>query len=90
MAYQQNPGSGTLFKNKKEKSSQPDYRGPLILDRDLKAGDKIELAAWVKEPKSGGDKFLSLSISRPREDKPQQTHAAASVRDDLDDDLPPF
>lgn len=92
MAFEQKPGQGSLFKNKKEKESQPDYRGTLIADRDYRAGDKIELASWVKTPKNGGEKFMSLSISKPREDRPTQTHASAShgsaMGDDMDDGIP--
>lgn len=92
MAYQTNPGQGTLFKNKKEKDSWPDYKGYLVLDREYKPGEKIEVACWVKTPAKGGEKFLSLSISKPREEKPQQTHASAShgsaMGDDLDDGIP--
>lgn len=90
MAFEQKPGQGAIFKNKKTKDSQPDYKGSLVADREYKAGDKIELAAWIKTPNSGGEKFVSLAIGKPREDKPAQTHAAASARDDLDDELPPF
>lgn len=88
MAFEQKPGQGSLFKNKKEKDSQPDYRGTLIADRDYKAGDKIELAAWVKTPKNGGEKFMSLSISKPREEKPAQTYASRTAGEDFDSDAP--
>jgi uncharacterized protein (DUF736 family) len=91
MAYEQKPGQGALFKNKKEKETQPDYKGTIIADRDYQAGDKIELASWVKTPKNGGEKFMSLSISRPREEKPASTYAARTAGDDLDlDDGVPF
>lgn len=92
MAYEQKPGQGSLFKNKKEKDSWPDYKGSLVADRHYSPGDKIDLAAWIKTPKSGGEKYVSLSIGKPREDKPAQTHASAShgsaMGDDLDDGIP--
>lgn len=88
MAFEQKPGQGTLFKNKKEKDSQPDYRGSVIADRDYREGDKIELASWVKTPAKGGEKFLSLSISKPRQGNPTPTHASASAPNDLDDEVP--
>lgn len=90
MAFEQKNGQGAIFKNKKTASNQPDYKGYVLADRDMKAGDKIELACWVKEGKQTGEKYFSVSIGKPREDKPAPTHAAASIADDLDDDLPPF
>jgi hypothetical protein len=91
MAFEQKNGQGTLFKNKKEKDSWPDYKGYLVLDREYKAGEKIEIACWVKTPAKGGEKFLSLSIGKPREEKPASTYAARTAGDDIDlDDSVPF
>ena len=48
--------SGMLFKNhKKEKDSQPDYRGQVKID-----GKQMKISAWIKEGKKG--KFMSLSF----------------------------
>jgi len=42
------PGTGSLFQNKyKNKDSQPDYTGKLIVSKDIKSGDEIKIAAWI-------------------------------------------
>jgi hypothetical protein len=56
MAYQAKPGTFSLFKNKKEKDTQPDYKG----DGADHAGNPIEVAAWLKEGKNG--KYMSCSF----------------------------
>ena len=64
-----NNNRGVLFKNKrKEKENQPDYQGSILITPDM-AGKEVNLAAWIKTPKKGGDKFMSLSVSERREQK---------------------
>ena len=59
--YEPKDLSGTLFKNdRKEKESQPDYKGTALI-----AGREFTLSGWVKQSKTGG-KFLSLSFT-PKE-----------------------
>ena len=54
------PGTGSLFKNQfKSKENQPDLTGKIILSKDLKAGDELKIAAWMR----GSDKGNFLSIS---------------------------
>lgn len=49
---------GVLFKNKdKEKDTHADYRGNCEID-----GKQCWVDAWIKTPKAGGDKFMSLSF----------------------------
>lgn len=62
MAYEQREGGGALFKNdrKQRGSSQPDYKGNALVN-----GVEMDVAAWVKEGRSG--KFFSLSI-KPKRD----------------------
>jgi uncharacterized protein (DUF736 family) len=72
MAYELKSGQGSLFKNEQKKEDKhPDYRGE-IKDQ---SGKVWALAAWVKEGKKG--KFLSLSMSDPRE-KPDRVTTVES------------
>ena len=65
MAYEPKPGDGALFKNDKgDNAARPDYRGHILADRDMKAGDKIEIASWIKDGAKG--KFMSLKGQQPR------------------------
>lgn len=52
--------SGVLFRNDKKEagSKQPDYRGKLEIN-----GIEYELAAWIREAKGSGNKFMSLKVS---------------------------
>lgn len=59
MAYELNEGQGSLFSNSyKEKPSQPDVKGTILLD-----GVLYELAGWTKES-ANGNQFTSLSGKR--------------------------
>lgn len=62
MGYERRNGDGALFKNeRKQRENQPDYTGNCLIN-----GVEMDIAAWVKEAKSTGKKFFSLSI-KPRE-----------------------
>lgn len=64
MAFQQNPGTGALFRNDKDgNESRPDYKGDLTLEN----GEKIRIAGWLKDGAKG--KFLSLKVDKPRDDR---------------------
>lgn len=72
MSYD-NTNSGALFKNeRKDKESQPDYRGTINVD-----GRELELAAWLKTS-AKGVRFMSLKVQEPRakaeerRDEPQE------------------
>ena len=103
MAYD-NTNTGALFKNDKQKDTQPDYRGSLNVD-----GTDYWISSWLKVSKDG-KKFMSLSVSpkeatnyAPAPRKP--SHDAAKARqldgrtadrsmphkqgfDDMDSDVP--
>lgn len=81
MSYEPKPGNGALFTNThKSKDTHPDRTGYVIAHRDIKAGEKLNLAGWIKEGRD--DKFLSLSMSdiRGREKEPPKSEP--------DDDTP--
>ncbi len=65
MAYEQRDNSGSLFKNDKEgNESRPDYKGSVMV-----GGVEYWLSAWIKEPKSGGQKYMSLSLKPKEQDR---------------------
>jgi len=80
MAYEERDMSGSLFKREKKGDNWPDYGGPLMVN-----GEKLEIAAWLKEGKKG--KFLSLKVSprRERDDQPSQPSRDSAP---LDDEIP--
>ncbi len=96
MAYENAPGTGALFPNDRKTSDRhPDHTGSITVHRDLKAGEKVNLAAWVREGKKG--KFLSLRMSdAPRGDagierKAKEISSGNDLRRPYDDqDMPPF
>lgn len=99
MSEYDNDLSGVLFKNdRKEKTSQPDYKGSCEID-----GEEFWIAAWIKDGKKG--KFMSLAFT-PKEETAPPPPAPMSKRDraeawkagaqkpsssgfeDMDDDIP--
>ena len=69
----QNELSGALFKNKKkEKDTHPTHTGSATIK-----GQKYWVSAWVNEPKSGGDKFMTLAF------KPADVEAVSNQEDDF-------
>lgn len=76
--------TNSLFKNKKTKDIQPDYKGDIVLED----GTQYDLAAWIKKDKNGND-YFSLKVSKPfkkkeeeREEKKEEPKAV------LDDEIP--
>ena len=64
--------SGALFANDKEGNDRrPDYKGKLNV-----AGKEYRISGWIRTPKSGGKKFMSLKVE-PVDDAPpiRQTQA---------------
>lgn len=78
MAFQHNPGFGALFKNTfATDATHPGYKGQIAAHRDIKAGEVLDIAAWLKDGQQG--KFFSLKLSDP-----YQAAAEPSVDDDPD------
>jgi len=60
MAYEQKDNSGAIFKNdKKEKDTQPDYKGKCVID-----GVEKQISLWVKKSKSGMT-YMSAAFQDP-------------------------
>ena len=74
-----NTNSGVLFKNESDNEKAPNYKGKINVD-----GKEYELAAWIREAKSGKGKFMSLKVQEPRQKKPEPAKEIA----DMDDDVP--
>lgn len=80
---------GTLYRNKKEKPTSPDYTGNLEID-----GKKYRLAGWINKSKAGNN-YLRLLASEMQEQQPdgilsdlQEVKEAAINNKPETDDLP--
>ena len=61
MAFEQNPNSGSLFRNEKKNApNQPDYEGNALI-----GGKTYRIAAWLKTSKNG-TKYMSLAFNEPQ------------------------
>ena len=60
MAEYDNKNTFVLFKNDKQgNDKRPDYSGTIVLED----GTEKQLAAWIRESKKDGSKFMSGTIS---------------------------
>ena len=75
-----NTNSGVLFKNESDNEKAPVYKGKINVD-----GKEYELAAWIREAKSGKGKFLSLKVQEPRQ---KQEKTGKDLVSAMDDDIP--
>ena len=80
---------GVLFKNdKKESDNHPDYKGNAEVD-----GVEYWLSAWIKTPKNGGAKFMSMSF-KCKDDSQQPKDQAKAEHEPqhqpIDEDSIPF
>jgi hypothetical protein len=75
-----NTNSGVLFKNESDNEKAPVYKGKINVN-----GKEYELAAWVREAKSGKGKFLSLKVQEPRQ---KQEKTGKDLVSAMDDDIP--
>lgn len=79
MAQYDDNNSGVLFKNDKgDNAARPDYTGSATVE-----GKKYRLAAWIRESKTGGSKFLSLKLTEPA-----QQEQPTVAEDDTDSSIP--
>jgi hypothetical protein len=61
------PGSGSLFRNRREEMDrQPDYNGSIVLPD----GTEHWLSGWLKDGKQG--KYMSLSLGEPKKSDVQR------------------
>lgn len=86
MAYEMKDGQASLFKNKRKATdNHPDYTGSIML-----AGVEHWLSAWIKTPKAGGEKYMSLSVGKQKEqrDTPREAPRAQDNPTDFNDEIP--
>jgi len=75
-----NTNSGALFVNdRKTGPNHPDYRGSINVE-----GVEYWCSAWIKAPRSGGAKFLSISLTAKEAAAPGQQRAAPAKNDAAD------
>ncbi len=86
MAEYDNTNRFALFKNNKQKESQPDYTGTITLE----GGKEMRLSAWLRESKNGVT-YMSGQMSEPLDNQssnqPMQQQESKSI-DDIKDDIP--
>lgn len=85
MAEYDNRNRFTLFKNtrKREGKKDPDFNGTFTDE----GGREYWINAWTTTPKSGGDKFLSGSVSL-KEQTRSPAPPPAQKKIELDDEVP--
>jgi len=84
MAYEKKPNTGTLGRNKrKESDSHPDFSGSLNVE-----GKDYWLSGWIKENKSTGEKFFSLSAKAKEAIRADERPRPVAVSDEPDDEIP--
>ena len=91
MAYEMRDMSFNIFKVKKTKDGQPDYRMELMFK-----GEKMRLSVWKKETKEGepfwsgnievGERTQQSDTPFQKKEEPKQYQAPS--RDSLDDSIP--
>ncbi len=87
MSYTPNPGDGALFATKDRKTDKhPNATGYVIAHRDIKEGEKLNLAAWTKDGKAG--KFQSLRMSDIRGREEPESRATVTPQEPDDSTIP--
>jgi len=89
MAYD-NSNTGILARNKHRKTDKhPEYKGNqnVLCPHCRKPSDHWS-AAWVRERKEDGSKFLSVQLTPKEEQKTYAKPVAAAKQDDFSDDIP--
>lgn len=79
MAEYDNELSGVLFKNdQKGNANAPWYKGKIQI-----GGQEYELAAWLRESKKDGSKFLSLKATNKAEETGSNRREPQSETSDI-------
>jgi hypothetical protein len=78
-----NTNSGVLFKNESDNEKAPMYKGKINVD-----GKEYEIAAWLREAKSGKGKFLSLKVQEPRQKSGPKSAPKSDYFEEIESDVP--
>ncbi|MNO26523.1 hypothetical protein D3C76_163770 [compost metagenome] len=82
MSNYDNNNRGALFVNdRKEKDTHPDYRGTAEVE-----GVECWISCWIKEPRGGGKKYLSLAFT-PKEEQASSAPRRTATSNDAADFL---
>ncbi len=85
MAYEQKPGTGSIFKNeRKTEEWHGDYRGEFC-DLD---GQLFYVDAWRRKPEDNPSGPALRFRVKPKQPRPQQSAPEATEAADLDDAIP--
>ncbi len=78
MRFEPKPGDVCLFENEKAgHENAPDHRGYFVAHRDIKAGEKIQIALWSGRPGS------ARSFGGKIGDEPSSTARGKAAATDL-------
>lgn len=74
---------GILFQNKKEKDTQPDFKGEVNVD-----GEIYQIALWKRKSKND-NVYLSVQVEPKKErEEPKTVGEVLDGKSDLDDQIP--
>lgn len=72
--YESKPGDAVAWPKREDDNPKgPDFKGSIIAHRDVKAGEKLNLALWKKDAGRGvflSGKVSDWSIAKPAADAP--------------------
>lgn len=78
MAYEMKEGEITVFENQKSSDKQPDYKGSLMINGQLK-----DVALWRKESANGSIRW-SGTVKEPYKKTEQRSEQQPSKEDNSD------
>jgi len=87
-----NVGKGSLSIAKhRSKENSPTHIGSLTIEREIAAGTKLWLAAWLNRGRDGSE-YLSVKASLPQarghDAPPSASSFGAGARSEIDDEIP--
>jgi hypothetical protein len=80
------PGRGYLWQQQKNKETDPDFKGDIVLQKDYKKGDKLTMRAYMSKTKKGAP-YVSIYETVLQADFVKQAKAESYPREvNIDDD----